>query len=218
MILIPLEIANRKDIKNTSKLIYGYLFYQYENKINYSTIAQIAIDLNFSKQTIIKCLKNLEEDNLIEVIRDELKNNYEFKKVNKGFTLSGNKATMKVLGKVNKGFTKEDDLVNPRGVTKLVNKGFTKEDKVDQRELVNKGFTNYKEAINSLLVEYGLSETTEEALYNKFNERQILRVFALLKESLDKNLIEKRNALNFISMCILTTKLDNLIYEEKATN
>lgn len=76
---IPIKIAQRKDIKNLSKLVYGYLLkcFGKDGKINPS-MSLISKDLNISRQHISKAISELKEKSLISVIKTGRASYYRF--------------------------------------------------------------------------------------------------------------------------------------------
>jgi hypothetical protein len=76
---IPLKIAQRKDLKNLSKIVYGYLLkcFGTDGVVNPS-IKAIAGALGVTDRTIRKSLKELKDNNLIKSTRTGKSNNYEF--------------------------------------------------------------------------------------------------------------------------------------------
>jgi hypothetical protein len=76
---IPLKIAQRKDLKNLSKLVYGYLLKCFgKNGLACPKMAVIAKDLNVSRRMISKCITELKTKNLIKIYKTGKANQYEF--------------------------------------------------------------------------------------------------------------------------------------------
>jgi hypothetical protein len=76
---IPLKIAQRKDLKNLSKLVYGYLLKCFgKNGLACPKMAVIAKDLNVSRRMISKCITELKTKNLIKICKTGKASRYEF--------------------------------------------------------------------------------------------------------------------------------------------
>lgn len=100
---IPLKIAQRKDLKNLSKLVYGYLLKCFgKNGLSCPTMATMAKDLNVSRQMISKCITELKNKGLINIIRTGKANRYEFCDVNSVVTSDVNTVA---TSDVKNGFT-----------------------------------------------------------------------------------------------------------------
>lgn len=77
-LLIPLKIAQRKDIRNLTKLIYGYLLRnQYHNENICILMADIAKDLKRSRQQISQSITELKNKHLIKITKTGRANHYE---------------------------------------------------------------------------------------------------------------------------------------------
>jgi predicted transcriptional regulator len=80
---IPLKIAQRKDLKNLSKLVYGYLLKCFgKNDLACPKMAEIAKDLNVSRQIVSKCITELKTKDLIKICKTGKASRYEFIDVN----------------------------------------------------------------------------------------------------------------------------------------
>lgn len=79
VVSIPLFIAKRKDISNLAKIVYGYLLENFASNQPFNpTVDQISTDLNYSRNRISQCLKQLREAELIKTIRTGRANLYFF--------------------------------------------------------------------------------------------------------------------------------------------
>ena len=80
---VPLKIAQRKDLKNLSKLVYGYLLKCFgKDGLVCPTMAHIANDLKISRQMVSKCITELKTKKLIGVKKTGKASRYEFIDVN----------------------------------------------------------------------------------------------------------------------------------------
>ena len=101
---IPLKIAQRKDLKNLSKLVYGYLLKCFgKNGLACPKMAEIAKDLNVSRQIVSKCITELKTKNLIKICKTGKASRYEFIDVNTALTSDVNTAlTSPIIKRKNK--------------------------------------------------------------------------------------------------------------------
>jgi hypothetical protein len=117
---IPLKIAQRKDLKNLSKLIYGYLLKCFgKNGLACPKMAVIAKDLNVSRRMISKCITELKTKNLIKIYKTGKANQYEFIDGNTVFTSDGNTV---FTSDGNTVFTSDGNTVFPSPIIKRKNK------------------------------------------------------------------------------------------------
>lgn len=87
-LIIPIDVAANTDIKNISKLVYGYLFGHNQMFQSFPTAKQIADDLKKSIKTISISLSELKNYDLINVVKSGRENQYQFTKqenLNNGF-------------------------------------------------------------------------------------------------------------------------------------
>lgn len=75
---IPLNLANDHEVKNISKIVYGFIFSYRKTFKSFPTIKQIALDLNRSEKTIQRSIAELRKNGYIKTLRTGGANQVDF--------------------------------------------------------------------------------------------------------------------------------------------
>lgn len=80
---IPLNLANDHELKNISKIVYGYIFSYRKTFESFPTVKQIANDLNRSEKTISRSITELRKNGYIKTYRTGSSNIVDFLPIDK---------------------------------------------------------------------------------------------------------------------------------------